>query len=357
MSQICLGGVRLVCSAVLLLAGNAALGASFDCAKAQTPQEKAICDSPELSAADDRMAAAYRAVLAVAPQEWISEVHDDQGLWIRKMADGCPSKGLEPSTELTVCLLADEDSRAKELQHMILRESGVTFVWRSVHLSATADPGAEPIPGRPDPDPGTLHASWPQTKAGSPEWHAWNAAIEVAAYDLATETNGGPQPANGKPNWVVDPGMDIEVTVSLDAVSAQLATATIENNWYGHGAAHPNLNFTQLNWMLKEKREMKPEDIFRPNSGWETFLKNRCEKQVAAQLREEVGEDDPTVKNLPTALYKIVRNPRSWELDGNGLEFSFEPYEVACRACTPDPVKISWAELKRYLQPGFVIPK
>ena len=41
--------------------------ASFDCTKAKTAQEKAICGTPALSAADDQMAAAYSAWLAAAP--------------------------------------------------------------------------------------------------------------------------------------------------------------------------------------------------------------------------------------------------------------------------------------------------
>ena len=44
-------------------AANVACAASFNCAKAVTPQEKAICASPELSEADDRMAAQYREIL------------------------------------------------------------------------------------------------------------------------------------------------------------------------------------------------------------------------------------------------------------------------------------------------------
>ena len=44
--------------------------ASFDCTKAKTAQEKAICGTPALSAADDQMAAAYKAWLAAAQPAW-----------------------------------------------------------------------------------------------------------------------------------------------------------------------------------------------------------------------------------------------------------------------------------------------
>jgi len=359
MKRICLAVVFWVCPATLLLAGGAALGASFDCTKAKTPQEKAICASPELSAADDQMAAAYRAVLAAAPPEWISELCDDQRLWIRKMGEGCPSKGLESSAELTVCLLVDEASRTKELQHMILRESGIAFVWRSVHLTAAANPSAEPNPGSPNPDPGTLDASWPQTKADTPEWQAWNAAIEAAAYEVASVQDGGSGPPAGrKIVWAAEPGMDIDITVSLGVVNVRLVSASVTNNWDGHGI-HPNLNFFQFNWMLKEKREMKPEDIFRPRSGWDGFLQKRCDQFLHKQLDYDGKsyEDFEQPGEMAKTLHGIVGSPRSWSFDGDGLTIPFEPYAVACHACTPPPVTIPWADLKPYIQPSFVIPK
>ena len=58
--------ILLVLSLPFLLCALAH-AASFDCTKAKTAQEKAICGTPALSAADDQMAAAYRAWLAAAP--------------------------------------------------------------------------------------------------------------------------------------------------------------------------------------------------------------------------------------------------------------------------------------------------
>lgn len=59
-----------VLAAALLALGLAApaAAASFDCAKARTPVEKAICSDAELSAQDERLAQAYREALARSPQ-------------------------------------------------------------------------------------------------------------------------------------------------------------------------------------------------------------------------------------------------------------------------------------------------
>ncbi len=65
------GGMVLI---LLLLAGvRPAEAASFPCAKASTPTEKAICADPGLSRLDERMAAAYRAGLESLSEDGVEE--------------------------------------------------------------------------------------------------------------------------------------------------------------------------------------------------------------------------------------------------------------------------------------------
>jgi uncharacterized protein YecT (DUF1311 family) len=120
---------------VLMMASGLAHAASFDCAKAKTAQEKAICGSPELSAADDRMAAAYHDVLAAATPEIVGELRDGQRAWIRGMGVKCAGGTAQSSTVLAKCLLDYESARTTDLQKMVLRANGVTFVWRSTTVT------------------------------------------------------------------------------------------------------------------------------------------------------------------------------------------------------------------------------
>ena len=104
---------------------------------------------------------------------------------------------------------------------------------------------------------------------------------------------------------------------------------------------------------------MRPEDLFLPNSKWDRAILQHCQRVVGAQLTEgqepEVAKE--TLANLHNALVEIIVRPGNWQLDSDGLTIPFQPYAVACYACTPSPVTIPWAELRTYLQPGFVIPK
>lgn len=80
------GGLFLTCAAAGVLAASVASAASFDCAKAQSRVEKAVCTDPELSKLDSDLAAAYRDTLAVANRP--ATVRAEQREWVRQNLEG-----------------------------------------------------------------------------------------------------------------------------------------------------------------------------------------------------------------------------------------------------------------------------
>ena len=81
----------LLALALPFLLCTLAHAASFDCTKSKTAQEKAICGTPALSAADDQMAAAYKAWLAAAQPDWAAGIRENQIVWLRTRDTNCPA--------------------------------------------------------------------------------------------------------------------------------------------------------------------------------------------------------------------------------------------------------------------------
>ena len=129
---------------------------------------------------------------------------------------------------------------------------------------------------------------------------------------------------------------------------------------YGHGAAHPNHGTAQFNWMLKEQRPLKPEDVFNPQSNWREELYNRTDKFLHSQLDTEPGGNyqnwDSKPDDMKKTVQELVTDPNRWQIDEKGITIIFNPYEVACYACTPAPFTMSWPDLKPLLNPTFQIP-
>lgn len=341
--------VRLLCSSCIFVLATLApaapaLAASFNCAKAATPQEKAICASPKLSAADDQMAAAYRAILHAVPESFQQEIRADQLVWIHRLATECPADNSEQRAYLERCILGRENARTAALKQMYVEQGGIKFAWHAVFREVPGDVRAED----PNDQPGSLEASWPEALSDSTEWAAWNKGIAEKVRAIA----GLPSPTASSSqlkSWSPDPGMDAAVSTSIHFVSSQLVTATITDFWDGHGA-HPNHDSVEFNWLLEQQRVLRPEDIFRADSQWADALFAATEQY----LQKAVDGYDP--EDTAKTLHKITSNSESWRIDAKGLSIVFQPYAVACYACTPQPFTMSWEQLRPLLNGEFVIP-
>jgi hypothetical protein len=340
---------------ILLLVGGAAHAASFDCGKPATPQEKAICASPKLSKADDDVAAAFKDWLAAAGPEWERGIHADQQIWLHTLALRCPDG--DATNPLEPCLADAYRNRIDELHGKIQHIAGVAFVWRAIVLVARDEPGSNPmrLPGVAY-GPGRLQASWPQATASDVTWTTWNRAVEKAAIRAAQSNQ-----ERTAHDWkdVVQSGVDQNVSVSIVTVTRQLVSASILNFVDSHGA-HPNHNSSEFHWLLDKQRELNPEDVFRPNSGWAAWMQKALDAYLHKTLDTGSNGDYQTFLQpgeMPKALHRIVTDPESWKIDHTGLSLTFQPYEVACYACMPQPMTVPWADLKPFLNPSFEIPQ
>ena len=92
---------------LVLFAPLASHAASFDCAKASAKVEKAICADKELSALDERMAAAYKKQLGAWQGGIAAYVRDDQrefNKMVRSAHEGETDDGLECAKAYVPCI-------------------------------------------------------------------------------------------------------------------------------------------------------------------------------------------------------------------------------------------------------------
>jgi len=331
---------------LLLLAAGTAHAASFDCSKAKTSQEKAICGSPELSAADERMAAAYKALLAATTPEIKPAVRDNQRSWNVKMAADCKTAAAEPGATLATCLLASYKARIPELNRM-LTDGDYKFVSKSIKLTTPDTPdGGQASPDTVEtPGSGTLQATWPESSKDSPQWIAWNKAMEAAVRKMASSDSRADPPGEWLKKWAQD--TETTITVSVNYIGARLIAASIDSDWMGHGAAHPDGATSEFNWMINEKRELRPEDVFLPGSAWDKTIQERC----ARALQQQLG--DGLEQGWQQQLRRIVLDSRSWKLDGEGLTVILNDESMSPHAAPANPVKVPWIALKPFLQSGW----
>ena len=322
--------------------------AGFDCTKAMTPQERAICTSPLLSSEDDQMTAAYKEALAAVPPDVKTRVREDQRQWLSNRDAICPASR-DPSTDFAMsdCLSGYENRRAELLRHLIQRKNGILFVWRSATLSFHAmrhpDLGVERDGYS---EAGSVLASWPHAISGSPEWQTWNHGIEEVTRRMAC---GNPENKNVQVTWSPVCAKDAMNTISVAIVSVEepLVAAEINREWYDRSGGSSGTDSLEFNWLLGENREIRADDIFKARSGWREALLSAAGKSLYEDGKPLFGD------RLGDIETKIVLNPENWYLRADALVIGFPSAYAECHACDSPAVTIPWEELKLYLNSSF----
>ncbi len=326
---------------VLLLVGalwpavgvSTVTAASFDCGAAATPFEHAICDSEELSRADEVLAKAFNTALGGLTKSAESALRDDQRAWLSFAQRAC-TEDAEPMRsgaydERGVSCLVDEfkaRARTLELSRMI---DGHRFVFESANAAL------------PDPQ-----------EAADPESY-WKVATHKAAVALLDDDDPLAEAFNAFTRSEAEPYSDIyagrDLADSSDtsmtlAVKSTAGTNRIslrlETYWFGHGAAHGNYADTFVHYFVPEERAVEAGDIF-AGEGWEAVLVDAAWAALQDQHGEWVQVDSKE------DIAEIVVDPARWDLDdGHDLVITFQPYEVAAYAYGAPEIRVPWLELE-----------
>lgn len=315
---------------VLLLASSAS-AASFDCAKAFTVQEKAICADAKLSKLDEDTAAAYRGLLAQLTPAAVSEVRQDQREWLVWLRRTCPEQNGSGRT-IGICLTNKYSARLYQLRNGFQRAGGTTFFPRLKVL--TAPNKEERLPGAFYPAFGVGWFSWPEIDRPTPQQKAWNGAVR-AQVDLDTAD-------------VAD--SDVTIDYRIRAANDRFLSVDLVNGMYNYGALHPNEVTGSFQWWLELGRALKAADVFAPGSGWEALLGQRSYQKLASGEHAHDLFDETTARR---AAADSVRQESNWSLDARKFEVDFPEYSVAPRAAGPLSVEFGWEELRPYLARGF----
>ncbi len=317
--------------------------ASFNCKAAQTPREKAICSTPELSGLDDQLARAYAAVRSRLTPSSAALVQSDQREWLAWLDKVCPPNNPAIDT-VASCLTENYNGRLGQLTAGITRVDGTLFYTRAHFVFA---PGKPPAKDDASNNPGFGYGefSWPQVDAPDRDHAAFNTAVAAAARKLEGSTPKGKAPSF---DAAVDNSGSLDGDFILSAVNQHLIAIDFSNSTYGWGAAHPLTGENTFLWSLDLQRALTADDILRPDTNWQTGLI----KPTIAKLQDNSssvwkGEE------LRKAVSDGIKDVSAWDPSAKGLTITFGQYAVAPYSEGMPSVTFTWRELAPYLNPTF----
>lgn len=328
----------LLAASLLALAILPAAAASFDCAAASTPFEHAICDIPELSAADDRLAKSFATATGGLTKESVVLMRGDQRAWLDYAQRACTddaeplSRGSYPEMGGS-CLVEKFNSRSGALEQSRMID-GHRFFIKSLY-AALPDPNEV---GNPDSywKVASHDAVMPQLEAEDPWAEAFNRYVmDEAARDTETLSLAGASDVADL-DATADSSLNIEVK-ELGGTSR--ITLLVNTYWYGHGAAHGNWSISYLHYLTTEERGMQASDMF-SGKDWQATLRDAAWAQLQAEHAEWLQVESPS------DIAEIVIDPARWDLSNDyGLVIQFQPYEVSAYAYGAPTITIPWEKL------------
>jgi uncharacterized protein len=309
-----------------------AAAASFDCARAETQVEKAICASPELGRIDEVLARAYATALGGLGDEAKAAIQADQRQWLGFAALACTSDARPFSAALTEeeqgCLGAVYRSRIARLG-----ESRMEGEWRVYPRTSYS------LVDEPDPD---VYQGVATKEVSSPRIDEESGVAE-AFNDLMDEADDAARPDPASEDYETS---DIMVTTTIDSVATRRISLTTNTYWMGHGAAHGNYAITHAHYLTNEMRMLEAGDLF-TGAGWQEALGRMALDELDRTL--DGGIWDEARADVPVA----AADPSRWSLADEGLQIVFQPYEVTAYAAGAPTVTINWERLAEYLAPGY----
>lgn len=318
--------------AALLFIASPATAASFDCSKAQSPFEKAICSSPEVSAQDDILAKAYQTALGGLSAEPANEIKAAQRAWLTYAEHSC-SDDAQPipgdyTDDQKQCLAATYRDRIRDLEASRM-QGGYRFYPIDRYLVE------KDTQALPEDFTKVADRQFQIVKIdGSDDTAvAFNAAIDKIIAETPDVFEPGTLTIGGS-----DGTADDDTATKVSAVTNQRISLQTNEYWYGHGAAHGNYFITNRHFLLSEKRLLEASDIFEGDD-WQARLGQLALDGIKAKL----GEDFYATSDED--VMKTAADPLRWDFSEEGLVIQFNIYEVTAYAMGAPTLTIPWGDL------------
>jgi uncharacterized protein YecT (DUF1311 family) len=307
---------------------------AFDCKKAGTKSEKAICADPAALAADSAMSAAFQTLIASAPAAQKSQITASQVGWLRTRDGNCAEA---TGAELGACLARESERRRAFLEGR--PEAGPGAPGRIAPWFRYEKGGH----GRAEIDFALLKFVDPQ----APAERAFNAAVERVTKDIIEPEKDEPNPDSYAFDW----------SMELTWASPRLVSAHL-TGYMSAGGAHPNTSSASVNIDYAAGRELKFADAFASDAA--TKIVAFCLKSVRAQKQDKMGDEAPKsaddLKTLAGQVDDATRDLAAWSFGADAATVNYDPYAVGSYAEGAYVCEIPYATLRGWTKPGFPLP-
>jgi len=315
----------------------ASVAAQLDPCQDKAGLAQKVCKDPTLGPAAARVQAALAEAAANVSSDGDKLIVEGQRSWLEAQAINCGVPLNDPKAG--ACLKAALEERLKDAKATVEQRGGFTFQKVEIHAAA-------PVTAQAAADAGFSGEDGPAAVA-----HELRYPRIDNAGDQAAQKFNAIMAAMGKPRFKLQDATSETTDYEIAFASRQLVSVRFTTSEFNLGAAHPNNGMTSVTVLMGEGREIAPTDVFRADSGWETFVTRRALKGLTKTF-SEIGAGTPDPKDVRDTATKV----HNWTITDGGLRVAFPPYSVGPSALGALEVEIPWKDLAPYVNPNAPPP-
>jgi hypothetical protein len=194
-----------------------------------------------------------------------------------------------------------------------------------------------------------IAAQYPQVTGGNnPNFEKFNQAAramvtkEVAGFKKAMVPEEGAEPPP-------EGSMGSSLTIGYKVAVAQddLLSVAFDVYSYYQGAAHPNTSSATINYDLKNGKQLRMSDLFKPGAKFLPAISAYC----IAELKKQANEKGLLEDQIKEGAGPVAKNYQSWTITKRGLGITFDAYQVGAYAAGPQFVMAPYSSLKDLINP------
>ncbi len=198
-----------------------------------------------------------------------------------------------------------------------------------------------------------IDAEYPQlTGSTDPNFEKFNQAArglvtkQVSGFrKQMTENAGAENPVDS------ETGSDLGAGYTIALAQDNLISVQFDIGGYSAGAAHPNSYTDVINFDLRNGRQLKLSDLFKPGAKYLAALSSYCVQDLKKQSKKKGADgllDDDWIQR---GAGSDANNFRSWTITKKGLGINFDSYQVGPYAAGPQYVLVPYTALKEIIKP------
>ncbi|HEV2834474.1 MAG TPA: RsiV family protein [Pyrinomonadaceae bacterium] len=195
-------------------------------------------------------------------------------------------------------------------------------------------------------------ARYPQLSGGSnPNFEKFNQLVRGSVTRKVAEFKKDTAPGEGEePRPEGSMGSDLGIAYEIALAQDDLISVQFDIGSYYQGAAHPNSYTEVINYDLKNGKELKLSDLFKPGAKYLQAIATYCIADLKKQQASDKGKA-LTDSEIASGAAAKAENYKSWKITRKGLGINFDAYQVGPYAAGPQEVLVPYANLKDLINP------